>query len=459
MRKNWIKFAPLALAAFVGAAFADDSDGVQLYGILDAGIANVQHTYNFDGYFPVSQSPIPQDTRLKSATGMISGGLSQSRWGLKGQEHLGSGLKAIFKLESALNVPTGNISNAAEGVANNTGCMAPFNPNNPHPGSTTCTGSLDSAISGQLFSRGAFAGISSDTWGTVTAGRNTSFFLDNMAITDPLGEAQDFSPLGYSGSYGGGGETDDSRVDNSIKYSIPLGDFTFGAIYKFGGVAGSSSAQTAYQLDAVYVRGALAVMGGYEAFKDAFSVGAIGQGSGGVNFPLGAGTPGQIGVTALNTKAFLLSAKYDIGNTSLHGGFEREELSNPSNPGSDQVSSLFGYPVGGAVNTNPFNGATKIQNVLWFGANQHVTSAFTLSAAVYHINVPSFGAGTGGAATGNVNYYTLLADYRFTKLTDLYAGIMKDVASGGQAVVTYPWASAAPGYSNRIVAIGMRHAF
>ncbi len=458
MRKSLIKFAPLALAVCTGAVFADDSDGVQLYGILDVGIANVQHTYNFDPSFPVSQSPIPQDSRLKSATGMISGGLSQSRWGLKGQEHLGSGLKAIFKLESAVNVPTGNTSNAAAGVANNSGCMAPFNPNNPHPGTTTCTGSLDSAISGQLFSRGAFAGISSDSWGTVTAGRNTSFFLDNMAITDPLGEAQDFSPLGYSGSYGGGGETDDSRVDNSIKYSIPVGDFTFGALYKFGGVAGSTTGQTAYQLDAVYLHGPLSVMGGFESFKDAFTDFGIGQGSGGTLFPNGTGTPGTLGVTAVNTKAFLLSAEYDFGKTSVHGGYEREELSNPSNPGSDHIASLFGYPVG-SVNTNPFGGATKLQNVLWIGANQHITSAFTLSAAVYHINVPAYGNGVGGAAAGNVNYYTLLADYRFTRLTDLYAGIMKDSASGGQAVVTYPWASAAPSYSNRIVAIGMRHAF
>ena len=80
--------------------------------------------------------------------------------------------------------------------------------------------SADSAISGQMINRGAYVGLSSNTWGTLTAGRQQSFFLDNIAIFDPMMDSQAFSPIGISGKYGAGGSTDDSRVDNGVKYRI-----------------------------------------------------------------------------------------------------------------------------------------------------------------------------------------------------------------------------------------------
>ena len=436
MRKSLIKFAPLALAVCTSAAFADDSSGVTLYGILDTAVANIQHNANFDSYFPVTGNPTPVSNTAAphSVTGMVNGGLSQSRWGIKGQENLGNGLKAIFKLESAINVPTGTLSNAAIGVANGG------------------TASQDSAISGQLFSRGAFAGLSSDTWGTVTAGRNTSFFLDNMAITDPLGEAQDFSPLGYSGSYGGGGNTDDSRVDNSIKYEYSLGRFTLGGLYKFGGVAGYTAAQNAFQLDGTYVDGPLAVQLGYEEFHDALHVdgqGTLGTVANGYLATPGV-TPGAgtLNVTAANTKALLLAARYDWHQTTVNGGYERQEFTNPSNPGADHVTSIFGIPVAG-VKTAQYGSQFNL-NVLWIGATQHITRAFSLTAATYHVGKDAYTSGITGSTIGAAaeNYYTLLADYRLSRQSDLYAGLMKVNTSGSEANM-----------GNRIIGAGFRHAF
>jgi predicted porin len=444
-RKTLLKFAPLALGALVGTAFADDTN-VTLYGILDASVANIQHSYTFDPNMVSEANPLIVHA-TQSATGMFSGGLSPSRWGIKGTEDIGGGLKGIFLLESAINVGSGTLSNAALALT--------------HSGAEGPNVAADSAINGQLFSRGAYVGLSSADYGQLTLGRHTTFFLDNIGQVDPMLGSYAFSPIGYSGAYGGGGLTDDSRVDNSLKYKIGFGDFGLGLLYKFGGVSGSSSAQSAYQVNGTYVSGPLGVYLGYQQFKDAFSI----SGS----------TVGTLSATAADTKAFMLGAKYtfDATKTTIRGGYEREEFEDPSNPGTpatttpvvapatgDQaVNSLFGYTIT-KVGVTSYNTQKKI-NVFWFGGSQEITTAFSVSAAWYRASQNSWSAGatgsencgtTGSLCSGATNYYSLVADYRFSKRTDAYAGIMKDTASGGMAF----------GYAdptNRIIAVGMRHSF
>ena len=433
----------------VGTAFADDSS-VTLYGTLDASVANIQHSYTFDPNMVSEANPLIVHA-TQSATGMFSGGLTPSKWGIKGQEDMGGGVKGIFLLESAINIGTGTLSNAAEALT--------------HSGAEGPNAAADSAINGQLFSRGAYVGISSSDYGQLTLGRHPTFFLDDIGQTDPMLGSYAFSPIGYSGAYGGGGLTDDSRVDNSLKYKVGFGDFTLGLLYKFGGVSGSSSAQGAYQVNGSYVSGPLGVYLGYQQFKDAFSI----SGS----------TVGTLSATAADTKAFLLAAKYtfDATKTTIRGGYEREEFNNPSNPGTaaqvgppavaatgDQaVNSLFGYTVT-SVGVASYASQKNI-NVLWIGGTQEITSAFSVSAAWYRASQNSWTAGATGSeycgdasgkhntlCSGATNYYSLVLDYRFSKRTDAYVGIMKDTASGGMATgYTDP--------SNRITAIGLRHSF
>lgn len=76
-----------AAASFATVAHAQSS--VTLYGVLDAGIA---YQSNVSG---------------KSLWQMHSGGIDQSRFGLRGSEDLGGGLKAIFTLESGFNLGNG----------------------------------------------------------------------------------------------------------------------------------------------------------------------------------------------------------------------------------------------------------------------------------------------------------------------------------------------------------------
>lgn len=78
------KIIALAVAGLVsGAAFAQSN--VTIYGIMDAGV------YGWSG-------------NDESSTGVQSSGLSTSRLGFKGEEALGNGLKAIFNLETGINL-------------------------------------------------------------------------------------------------------------------------------------------------------------------------------------------------------------------------------------------------------------------------------------------------------------------------------------------------------------------
>jgi predicted porin len=84
------------IVAAVSASFsvaANAQSSVTLYGLLDAGVT---YTSNVGGHTNVQQT---------------SGGIDQSRWGLKGSEDLGNGLKVIFTLESGFNLGNGGLAN------------------------------------------------------------------------------------------------------------------------------------------------------------------------------------------------------------------------------------------------------------------------------------------------------------------------------------------------------------
>ena len=85
MKKSLLAVA--VLGAMSGAAFAQVApNNITLYGIVDAGLQNQRVTgTNVDS---------------ASVSGLNSGIQSGNRWGLRGSEDLGGGLRANFNLES-----------------------------------------------------------------------------------------------------------------------------------------------------------------------------------------------------------------------------------------------------------------------------------------------------------------------------------------------------------------------
>lgn len=176
-----------------GSAFAQSS--VTLYGLMDAGVT---YTNN-----------VAASTGHGSAVQFISGSSQGDRWGLKGSEDLGSGLKAIFQLENGFVLSNGQLGQG-----------------------------------GLLFGRQAFVGISSN-WGTVTLGRQYDFigdFLPAYAIgaNTPAGLLAWSLPANAAGGYVLDNRIWGDEVNNSVKYYSPsIGGFHIGAMYGFGNVAGS----------------------------------------------------------------------------------------------------------------------------------------------------------------------------------------------------------------------------
>lgn len=90
------KFTPTASHALLIAALSCSSSAfaepsLQLYGTIDAGVAHTKQT---------GQSKV---------NGAISGGQTDSLWGLQGSEDLGGGLSAQFQLESGFDTMTGQL--------------------------------------------------------------------------------------------------------------------------------------------------------------------------------------------------------------------------------------------------------------------------------------------------------------------------------------------------------------
>ena len=79
-----------------GTAFAQSN--VTLYGVADAGIEYLSNA--------------PSASNGSNLVRMSSGNMSTSRWGLRGSEDLGGGLKAVFELERGFSLDTAVLSSS-----------------------------------------------------------------------------------------------------------------------------------------------------------------------------------------------------------------------------------------------------------------------------------------------------------------------------------------------------------
>ncbi len=411
-------FALAALTAVAGSAQAD----VTLYGILDLGVAELTHAGNFSSTFVTGAGPTGPGSyqKLGTTVGMMNGGEYQTRWGIKGTEDLGNGNQAFFRLESAISAANGMISSsglAGAGLPNKSASMV-----------------VDTSLNGQLFGRAALVGLSNNNWGTITLGRQNSLELDIITATsggyDPV-NAQMFSPINFSGFYGGGGATDSARVDNSVKYSKTFNDFVFNALYGIGGMAGNTSARSTGE-----------VSFGYEGKRFGFELAAQeAQDSTNIFSDPSANT---VGASFLNLKSFTAALRYQLMDpVKLTAGYQRIEWDKPSNPGADAtLTQISGYTI---TPTNATTGeflGQKTYNIYWVGGKWQVTNEFRLSAGYYDAalqagNYNTVNGFTGAGATpshpdGSDQYLSLLADYDLSKRTNFYAGVMFDKKSGGQ---------------------------
>ncbi|KWR75068.1 porin [Cupriavidus sp. IDO] len=210
------KTEKLWLSAALGVLSGGAQATVTLYGVADANIEYVNH---LSAVLPTQAGfPGPAHSRV----GLTSGGLSGSRWGLRGTEDLDGGLKAVFVLENGFGLDDGRQTQ-----------------------------------SGRLFGRQAFVGLLSERAGRLTFGRQYTAIFDAFSNFSPSGYSTQYEPIAAQLGL-------DFRSDNTVKYTGTFGGLTATANWSFGnGVFGAGENPGQSRRDSGYGAGLNYFAGGF----------------------------------------------------------------------------------------------------------------------------------------------------------------------------------------------------
>ncbi|MBY0366336.1 porin [Roseateles aquatilis] len=342
--------AALAITSLCGAASAQAS--FTLYGVLDVGM---DFTNNSGG------------KKLWNMRDGTSDGMYGSRWGVRGEEDLGGGLKALFKLESGFRVDSGTL-----------------------------------AQGGRQFGRQSWVALSSATLGTLTLGRQYDSIVDYL------------QPVSMDGNWGGlafhAGDVDniaDSyRVNNAIKYTSPrMAGLQFGGMASLAesnaagastlGMwsAGASYATDGFNVSAGYLSAkqpaALFTDGDFVANTTGSAIGAHGAFS-------YVGTPSK-------QQIFGAGATWTLSSTTL---------------GADFTSTRF-------ADANGTSSTVRFDNYEAWGS--YALSKAATIAAGYTFTDGRVGYSSSRPKYHQLN---LMADYKLNKSTELYVSTAYQVAAG-----------------------------
>jgi predicted porin len=418
-------------------------NGITLYGVIDMDFQYETHGAPFSNYFISGGSDIVQKNSNNAVSGFTSNGMSQSRVGLQGVEPLHFGdWSGVFKLETYFNPAAGQITDALKSVAQNNGRALSAQSTN-----------IDSSIAGQPFEQ-AFVGMSSPTWGTITFGRQNSTLADLIAKYDPQQTSYAFSLLGLSGTPAGGGDTQDRRLDSSIKYDGRFFDIVHvGAQYKTQNssaqnyaTAGNGEAFSGFEvaIGATYAGASADVF--YTKMRDAVSAGTLSAGQVADLAGLGLSPSNSVAGTISDNASLGVMASYALAPVlpavpvTVYGGFQHITYMNPSIPLVAGFDDIGGYTLG-AVSNTAYEKGDKQLNVYWAGARYSPTPQLTAAIAYYGEKQFAYASGANagcssvvsGSCSGNFNAWSVSIDYHFTKRFDTYAGAMWSNVSHGLA--------------------------
>ena len=410
-----------------------DAD-VQVYGVIDIGGAHANHSLPANKELPNNLYPYSGakiNSSVTSQTAWINGGLQDSRIGLKGGislfEAMDNKFKFIYQFEAGFNPLDMKLNNAAKTLAQNSGTGA------------NSSLSADSSLNGEFFARQAWAGIDGDKLGKVSYGTQYNPFYEITGAYDPNGKADTFSPLGESGTIGGGGGvSENSRMKNSLKYAntfdAPMeGKVNIAGMYEFGNASGNVDHGYGVTGQVGYENATFGVQFAYDKFTDALKAGT-------------GTTLDTISAGLYNTDATMLAAKWTpTEDIKVSGGWEWYKL-KPSSDATLGYGSLFNQSVYGGVATSAFSaGQSQDNNVYWIGANydfaKRVPMLAGLSASLGYYATKfdaklDSGAPVSGTQ-GDIDTWTFIADYKLNKRFDTYFAYTTNHFSGDK----YPSAS------------------
>jgi predicted porin len=417
--------------------------------------------------------------------------LQQTGLGIRGKIEFMDDWYGVFNASIGINPQSGQLANMAATNTTNSGLPR-----------YAYSETGDGARAGQVFNDELYAGASTTYFGTLTFGRQRSLGTDAMLAYDPANGAYAFSYIGYNGTMAGGGDTEDTRWDQAIKYRIAsspanLGAIRFGAMYKFadgsGGCYSASAAWTAatctpeqahntaygfdlgwefhhFSTDLVvqHYNQAISVLNpllGPQSLSQPYQSTTNSINTNPINGANLIGTDDtEYGIVTDNT-AILLAAKYTLDAFKFYGGYEHIQQFNPSNPLGVGASAQGGYLLSGVEDNNL--DSPKIVQIAWTGVKYAYDIKTDITLSYYHqwqndFRVPQAcpPASFRASCSGFLNEGSLYADHHFTKRFDVYAGVAYSNVSGGLAIAI-PHGPGVPYLhdSNLAPAIGGRFTF
>lgn len=395
MKKTFIA-AACALACV--SAFSQ----VTLYGVADAGITRVS------GY------------AQGSVTQLNSGIMEGSRWGIKGSEDMGGGYRALFTLESRVELDTGGQSNRAT-----SGNQLPDRLTAGLPPSVA--GALTNVAIGPTigvnlgnagFHRQAWVGLVTPIGGFLMGHQYTPTYealatFDIMRTESALSAGQVASvPSGV-----------DIRYNNALQYRIVQGPWNASLMYGFGERTNSSSSRL-LGINTIYKTDAFSAGFGHNTKKN------------------------SAGQQALKTT--LIGASGTQGGWTLSGMFARIEEPNPSS-GPELAAAL------GAAAPAVLARLTQDANLMHVGLRYNMGAAGQVTVAYTKLNDKQ-------AANADTASYGVAYTYPLSKRTNLNAVLTRFNNSGtGQAAPGgagyLGGVTGVAGQDSTSLALGIRHMF
>ncbi|WP_322103057.1 porin [Paraburkholderia sp. J41] len=400
MKRVALSTLSLALLATAGVAHAQSS--VTLYGVIDESIQWAHNTMDANG-------------ANKNQVGLVGGNLSGDRWGLKGTEDLGAGLKAVFQLENGFDINSGALGQG-----------------------------------GKMFGRQAFVGLAHDQYGTLTLGRQYDPLVD---MVQPL-TADNY----FGSTFATPGDIDNndnsSRTNNAIKYTSPvLSGFQFEGFYALGGVAGSTGSGQTWSAAATYGVGSFNFAAGYFRADNGSTLASRFNTSGDAAWSSGATSDA---VFDNQITAGYVSAK-SIGIASAAGQYVAGPFTF-----SIRYSNVQFKPDAFSTAANAGFNSTERFNIAGGYVGYQLTPAMLLGLGYTYTH-------GSGNVSNTYHQVALGGDYNLSKRTDLYAVAAYQHASGNQlnadgttsgagaAIGSYSYNSASN--SQELVSVGIRHKF
>jgi predicted porin len=439
--------------------------GITLYGAYDIGIGYVSHGlpengYNYEGESLVNRNGYQH--RFLTAPN----NLQQTGLGIRGKEEFFHGWSVVFNASTGINPQSGLLANASATMTINNGLPR-----------SSYSEAIDGARAGQPFNDEYYAGVSSKYAGTLTFGRQRSVGTDTMLQYDPAGGSYAFSYIGYNGTMAGGGDTEDSRWDDALKYRLAYGPAHFGAMYKFadgsagcfsataGWTAATCTAEAAhnnaygfnlggavhkFSSDLVFqhynqaisvlnpLLGPQSLAAPYQSTTDSINTNPINGGEGlGPNL---IDTTNTVYGIVTDNNAMMATAKYSSEPFKVFAGYEYIWQNNPKNPLGVGAWVQGGYIMSGVEDNNL--DSEKLVNIWWTGAKYTYRRKTDFTFAWYQqrqndFRIPPACSATAGfraSCAGTLNEGSFHADHHFTRRFDSFAGIAYSWMSGGLAI-------------------------